>query len=481
MVFLVGGANSASDFEIENSLRFNDNDSAYLSITPSSAGNRRTFTYSGWIKVSYFSATSRALLSCGSDSGSNDYIMFQSGDRLRFSFGTEGNGDIITTRLFRDPSAWYHIVWAVDTTQGTASDRVKLYVNGTLASDISGTYPDQNYDTAFNNTEVQRIGARAYSATQYYDGYMADVYLIDGAQKAASDFGETDDNGVWVPKKYTGTYGTNGFKLEFKQTGTSANASGIGADTSGNGNHLTPTNLAAVDVCTDTPSNNFATLNPHYGSNSYAQNDTTRGTFTEGNCNFSSAGQIGGSERYYNTTSTIAIPPSGKWYWEAKPNAGDNGLGFRWTMGFLASNHGYMTNNFTEWTAANGQRGAYKADGTVWYDNSEISSGHGTPSVNDIISFKYDSDNRDLYVAVNGTYINSGNAVLTDSNIAATDFLLIFLQNGSDGDVATAMNFGNPPFSISSGNSDANGYGNFEYAVPSGYYALCTKNLGQYG
>ena len=211
MAFVEVAANSDSGaYEISNSLRFNDDDSASLTRTPSSAGNRRTFTYSGWIKTDAATASSRALLSCGSDSGSNDYIMFQSGDRLRFSFGTESDGDVMTNRLFRDPSAWYHIVFAVDTTQGTAANRVKLYINGTQASDLTATYPDQNYDTAFNNTEVQRIGARAYSATQYYDGYMSDVYLIDGAQKAASDFGETNDNGVWVPKKYAGTYGTNG-------------------------------------------------------------------------------------------------------------------------------------------------------------------------------------------------------------------------------------------------------------------------------
>ena len=178
---------------------------------------------------------------------------------------------------------------------------------------------------------------------------------------------------------------------------------------------------------------------------------------------------------------TMAIPPSGKWYWEAKPNNGTNGLGFRWTMGLLASNHGYSTDNFNEWTEAIGQRGSYTADGQIRYNNSQVGSTYTAASVNDIISFKYDSDNRNLYVAINGTYINSGNAVLTSSNITATDFLLIFLQNGSDGDVATAMNFGNPPFTISSGNADANGYGNFEYAVPSGYYALCTKNLNTYG
>ena len=472
MVFPVVGGTQDTGYEISNSLRFNDNDSAYLSITPSSAGNRRTFTYSAWIKVSYFSATSRALLSCGSDSGSNDYIMFQSGDRLRFSFGTESDGDVMTNRLFRDPSAWYHIVFAVDTTQGTAANRVKLYINGTQASDLTATYPDQNYDTAFNNTEVQRIGARAYSATQYYDGYMSDVYLIDGAQKAASDFGETNDNGVWVPKKYAGTYGTNGFKLEFKQTGTSANSSGIGADTSGNDNHFTPTNLAALDICTDSPTNNFATLNSiFHGAGSVV--------LSEGNCKF--VGHNGGSGK---VPSTIGIT-SGKWYAEFKitnthkirvgitddigiGNDADgvvnDGVDFGWNDGYI----------YTYLNGSNNDTGAGSSSSGVDVDN---------PSANDILGVALDADNNTVRFYVNNTAQGSEATALQRSSTAnAIHFFHVYDFSGSgDDEGVVECNFGNSAFSISSGNTDANGYGSFEYEPPSGFYALCSKNLAKYG
>ena len=486
MPFAIGGNQLDTGYEVSNSLRLTDN--AYLNITRSSQSNT-TGTFSAWIKPSL--SDSVILAGAHTDVNNRSYFYFPSPGG-GFSGGlfsrTSGSLDINfnTNAVYRDPSAWYHLVVAFDTTQATESNRFKMYVNGEQVTSFSAsTYPSQNASLPIFNKAAQTVGANygASSISGWSHGYIAEYYYIDGTQYAASDFGETNDNGVWIPKDASGdlTFGTNGFYLEFKQTGTSQNSSGIGADTSGNDNHLAVNSISATDVTTDTPTNNFATLNPLDQSNSYAQNDATSGTFSEGNCNFSSAGQIGGFERYYNTTATIAIPSSGKWYWEAKPNNGTNGLGFRWVMGLLASNHGYSNANFTEWTEAQGQRGAYKADGTVWYNNNQISSGHGTPSVNDIISFKYDADNRDFFVAVNGTYINSGNAVLTSSNITATDFLLIFLQNGSDGNVATAMNFGNAPFSISSGNSDANGYGNFEYAVPSGYFALCTKNLAEYG
>tara|TARA_E500000318_G_scaffold96981_1_gene97577 strand:- start:24 stop:1469 length:1446 start_codon:yes stop_codon:yes gene_type:complete len=481
MAFPVIGGTQLSGYEINNSLRFTDGDSAYLNRLPSSAGNQQTWTWSSWIKFGNLDNDTSAdvIFSAYTGSGYN-IIRFEDKQLDYLDYDGTDVKSVSTNRLFRDISAWYHIVVAIDMTQSTDSNRVKIYVNGVQETSFAtATYQPQNQNTLVNSAVNHYVGRESGN---YYDGYIAAAYLIDGQALTPTDFGETDDNGVWIPKNYTGSYGTNGFKLEFKQLGTAADATSIGADTSGNNNHFSQTNVTpAVDRTVDTPTNNWCTLNPLDQSNSYAQNDATRGTFSEGNCNFSSAGAIGGSERYYNTTGTIAIPSSGKWYWEAKPNNGTNGLGFRWTMGFLASNHGWSNSNFTEWTEAQGQRGAYKADGTVWYNNSQISSGHATPSVNDIISFKYDADNRDFFVAVNGTYINSGNAVLTSSNITATDFLLIFLQNGSDGDVATAMNFGNAPFSISSGNSDANGYGNFEYAVPANYYSLCSKNLAEYG
>jgi len=468
MVFPVVGGTQSTDYAIDNSLRFNDSDSAYLSITPSSAGNRRTFTYSGWIKTDVATASSKALLSCGSDSGSNDYIMFQSGDRLRFSFGTEGNGDIITTRLFRDPAAWYHIVWAVDTTQGTAANRVKLYVNGTQASDVSGTYPDQNYDTSFNNTEVQRIGARAYSATQYYEGHMSDVYLIDGAQKAASDFGETNDNGVWIPKKYTGTYGTNGFKLEFQQTGTSANASGMGADTSGNGNHLTPSNLTAQDVTTDTPTNNFCTMNPLYSYSGIG--------FKDGNLEI----ELGGSNHRWGTSTFFVA--NGKWYFECKLLSDSN----------YNSGPGVIAYGIDDPITTEGGGAGSKAEGWIYLSTSAGDLQHGgtqygtasAATTNDILMVAFDVDNGKIWIGKNGTWSEGSNpstgngAVREDLGDASSGLFSPAVSGYAENMV---FNFGNPTFSISSGNADANGYGNFEYAVPSGFYSLCTKNLAEYG
>ena len=168
-----------------------------------------------------------------------------------------------TNRLFRDVSAWYHIVIAVDTTDSTADDRIKIYVNGVQETSFTTNNAiSLNQNTPVNeSSKVHQICNRQKSSSLPFDGYMTEFHFIDGAQKAQTDFGEFDDNGGWIPKKYTGTYGTNGFFMEFKQTGTSANSSGIGADTSGNDNHFTPTNLAANDVTTDTCTNNFCTLN----------------------------------------------------------------------------------------------------------------------------------------------------------------------------------------------------------------------------
>ena len=458
------GANSASGaYEISNSLRFNDNDSAYLSRTPSSAGNRRTFTYSGWVKPAVASATSRTLIGAGANSGTNDYSIFQSGNKLRFSFATEGSGDIVTDGVFRDPAAWYHIVWAIDTTQSTASNRVKLYINGTQETNVSGTYPAQDYQTSINNTVANVVGARSYSTTSYYDGYMAEVYLVDGQALDPTYFGETNDNGVWVPVengKGAGgaiNFGTNGFYLQFKQTGTSADASGMGADTSGNTNHFTPSNLAALDVTEDTPTNNFATLNPLIGNSGI--------TYSEGNLQFS---------QYYNTASTIAVA-NGKWYLEMKilnDNTYNPNIGIAQTHTTLATidvndYHGNVTDSY-----------GISREGNLFANGSNIGSQGFTLAQNDIVGVALDLDSgtKTIKWYKNGSQVATRNLSETQSNPYVFGTYASSSQAGEG-----SFNFGNPAFSISSGNSDANGYGNFEYSVPSGYYALCTKNLAQFG
>jgi hypothetical protein len=294
---------------------------------------------------------------------------------------------------------------------------------------------------------------------------MTEFHAVGGSQLDATSFGEFNDNGVWIPKKYTGSHGTNGFYLEFKQTGTSANSSGIGADTSGNDNHFAVSNLAATDITTDTCTNNFCTMNPL--DNFYAQ-----ATFSEGNCKFSAAGS---PTTYVRSTQGVA---NGKWYWEVKiiDKAGGTSIGVQEGASPGATDQmGYNTAGVQ--LRQTGQR----------HTNGGNATYMAAQSNNDIIMIAYDKDNNNLYFGANGQW-GDGSGNTDEANpssalgITVSDFVFPALgdMDGS-GTVVYEINFGNPSFSISSGNSDANGYGNFEYAVPSGYYSLCTKNLAEFG
>lgn len=459
----------------------------YLTKTFSSSGNLDVWTVSFWVKKSLIETGSdQYVMHAQTDADNQTGIVLRgSGDNYQLQCfnavsASANNGfNVYTSRYFRDASAWYHIVVACDTTESSGSNGLKIYVNGTQQSLTVGAW-NQNVDTQFSKNQQHVVGAKTGNSLGF-SGYLSQFIFANGTQYAASTFGSTNANGIWVPNTSPSvTYGTNGFKLDFTGTGTSADSSGFGADSSGNNNHFASNNLGTNPNTKDGPENNFCTMNPLDQSNSYAVGNATSGTFTLGNLGFSSAGQIGGSERYYRTGSTIALPEGGKWYWEAKPTAGSNGLGFRWTMALMSTSHAYAVDSIKEYTNAQGSWGSYSGDGTVRCNNSTIAT-YSTIAVNDIVSFKYDADNRDLFIAKNGTYFNSGNAVLTASNITDTGQKLIYLENGSDGNVATQMNFGQPPFAIASSNADANGEGSFEYAVPSGYYALCTNNLALYG
>ena len=264
MVFPVVGGTQDTGYEISNSLRFNDGDSPDLRRTPSSGGDRRTFTFSPWVKKSIIDYR-QTLFSVGNSNNDTDYFHFTSGNKLAVVLRSGGttSTEVQGPALHRDPSAWLHCVMRVDSTQGTDSNRVRIYVNGSEITYDVTTYPSQNTQFETNDTKLTTVGARSRASVEHFlDGYMADTYFCDGQSYAPSEFGETNDNGVWIPKKADVTFGTNGFKLEYKQTGTgTASSSTIGADTSGNDNHLTSTNLAATDVTEDTPTNNFATLN----------------------------------------------------------------------------------------------------------------------------------------------------------------------------------------------------------------------------
>ena len=464
MAFLIGGANSDSGaYQIDNSLKFNRGGSSKLGITPGSAGNRKIYTISFWIKRSDVSAQQNIF----GTASEGDTLYFDGGDRLRFFQNGSSSSYLGTNRLFRDPAAWYHIVLAVDTNQGTAANRVKLYINGSQYTwDASTTYPAEDYEGDFNNTADEHMIGNGHHGN-YFDGYLADFYFIDGTQYAASTFGETNNNGVWVPIKASPTFGTNGFFMEFQQTGTSANASGMGADTSGNDNHLTPTNLTAEDVTTDTPTNNFCTLNPLNPTESNA-------SFSEGNLRFTNA--LNSSPHHALANGTMAVA-NGKWYWEVKV---DDVGGTAMSIGAIEVTE-FAKNDFT------GDNGVgYFNNGNFHYRGTEDSDPN-TYTTNDIIGVALDMDNRAIYFHKNGTYEDSGDPTSGSSRTGAAGgtlhasnvTMVPAVSNYDSG--ACNVNFGNPAFSISSGNADANGYGNFEYAVPSGYYALCTKNLAEFG
>ena len=244
-----------------SSARFNSGSSDSLSRTPASAGNRQKFTVSLWTKRSAISGSaSYRLFASGSD-GTECYFGNDALVWYYYSGSYIGQYKYQNTALFRDPSAWYHIVIAVDTTQATATNRFKMYVNGVEGSYAQTTIP-QNTSTDWNNTVAHYIGRYSASASYFYDGYMSEIYNIDGQQLDATSFGQTDTTtGIWIPKAYTGTYGTNGFYLNF------SNSASLGTDSSGNGNNFTVNNLTSADQSKDHPTNNWCTLNPLFPLN----------------------------------------------------------------------------------------------------------------------------------------------------------------------------------------------------------------------
>ena len=482
MVFaVVGGTQSTGDF-ITNSLRFNYPDNPQLSFTPSSDGNKRVATASFWLKRGVSRASNDLHIMGSQEDGSNLYSIRirSSGNADVFQFlnavsGSTSNGFTYkSTAAIRDHSAWYHFVVAMDVTQSDSNNGLKLYVNGVLqTSNTIGSY-NQNVDVSFNTSgEAMKIGIKSDDSDPF-DGYLADFHWIDGTQKQASDFGEYNDNGVWIPKEYDGSYGTNGFYLEFKQTGTSQNSSGIGADTSGNDNHFAVSNLAATDVTVDTPTNNFATLNPLNSSASVA--------LSEGNTKHTNSGANDQA-----SAATMGFT-KGKWYWEVKcVDKAEVGINLNSDI-LILSNDSTVGSNDANIKATSLITNSAGGSNDLRHNGSNESITSVSVADGDIISVAVDADNGKIWFAKNGTYFNSGDPAAGSNE--AKDFSGAYTSGNfitpvgliatGDGDIFE-INFGNPSFSISSGNFDGAGYGNFEYAVPSGYYSLCTKNLAEYG
>ena len=475
-------ANSAvgGGFDVANSVRYNDGDSPKLNINFASDGVLNKWTFSMWFKRSTLGTAQR--LFCALDTGMDDYIKFGTDDQIEWGFDHEDSnrGVLKTNRVFRDTSAWYHIVCRLDTTDSTAGNRMRMYINGVEETSFAtDTNPPQNETGDICRDNNHYIGTSGSS--QYFDGYFAEVCMINNQSLDPTSFGEFDeDSGIWKPIDVSGlTPGTNGFYLDFEDS------SNLGNDAFG-GTDWTEVNLTAIDQSTDTCTNNFATLNP---LNAYY--DIT--TLSEGNLKYDGNSANG---QYTFTPATMGFS-KGKWYWEMKFGSSDSD---NWGgIGITSSNSTGVTNYLGGSANAYAYYGRTLSGGLgVTYTNN-TQTNQGLPFTNnDIIMVAVDCDNLAIYFGKNGTWLNNSSSVTgvptSGSSKTGAFFSITAPSSTTDGFYFPAngnysgpqvyvhnLNYGSPPYAISSGNSDGDGYGNFEYAVPSGYFSLNSKNLAEYG
>ena len=470
----VASATADAGYTVANSCRFDKGDTAYMHKT-TSAGNRKTWTYSTWFKrISLGTQVTFGLVQANT---ANDNIMavqlVAANTMDIWDYNGGMSAQITTNRVFRDVGSWYHVVLAVDTTDSTANNRMRLYINGVEERGAGGystdTMPAEDYTFNINVADkALKLGVYDYgSVSSPADFYLAETVFIDGTQYAASDFGEFDEDSptIWKPKDVSGlTFGTNGFYLDYEASDN------LGNDANG-GTDLTEVNLAATDQSTDTPTNNFCTWNP-------LVNIGTATTYSEGNLTVSSD-----DAEYRVSPSTLAVG-SGKWYVEFKAVSGHDAT-TDVAVGIVQADTNFSTASQNLSAYPNGY--SYGSGGRVSnYDNSTIYTG-STYTDGDILGVVVDLDNSKLYFHKNGTYQNSGDPTSGATGTGAVsitagkDYYIACSTITSGGTKVFSANFGSPAYANSSSVADGNGYGAFEYAVPSGYYALCTKNLAEYG
>jgi hypothetical protein len=450
---LIGSSGQGGAYNLTNSLRFRASASAYLNRTPASASNQKTWTWSGWVKRGSINASFQRLFSSKDSSNDDaDCLRFNSGETFSFLFRTTPNlsftGNLTTTQVFRDPSAWYHIVAVLDTTQATSSNRMKLYVNGTQITSFStATYPTQNDNGYVNSTNLHTIGNNAASLAQNFDGYLAEVNFIDGQALTPSSFGETSTTtGVWIPKKYTGTYGTNGFYLPFTNT---ASTSTLGNDFSGNSNTWTVNNISLTagstyDSMTDVPTltsataANYCVMNPLRIQNV----NIAAGTLSDGNLKITTSAS---DNAYSNHYGTMAFPTTGKWYFEAV---------FAGAFGNDAGNYAGITG------VSNGNAACtivVTSTTAIQKNFSNVQTGLSF-AVGDILGVAFDATNLTVDFYKNGSAF--GSQVTGLDSVEYTPFILA--ANPANTQSSWTLNFGQRPFT---------------YTPPTGFVALNTFNL----
>jgi len=415
MPFILG-ANSAADtvHSVSQSIRFNSADDAYMARTPSSAGNRRTWTFSCWLKRGNITSTMQ-LFNAGADDSNNSRFQINSDDVISYVHADSGSvtDQVKTSMKIRDTAAWYNIQLVADTTHPVDEERLRIFVNGRRITDLSITdYPTKDFDTDINNTEAHNIG-RLFSDTQHLDGYLAEIVLVDGQALYPSSFGEFNSSGLWIPKNVSGlTFGTNGFYIN------GSDASGtpvkLGDDEAGSNNYTTY-NMEANDQRADTPTNNQITFN-------FLNNQRSGGTLSEGNLRY-----VGPGTRTL-IGLTANVPSTGKW-------------AVAYTVDQVSTTAGWQI-------------------GLSFADDDDFGDAAGSNEDLDIVRIQPSSSNAEVNDRINNSYIspspavplstsdefwvvvdmNTGNIFLGIYDASDTTMKFIAADGGTDGDPANGTN-----------------------------------------
>ena len=465
----IGASGQSTGYTIDQSIRFNDDDSSLMSRTPSQASSsQRAFTISFWTKRGNLTSGNRGLFAWEGADDNSELRLYFDDNQLRYSYIDSNSyvSRLDTIKLFRDVSAWYHIVAVSDTENAVATERWKIYVNGVRETAFESTvYPSQNANIAlFSSTSYLTVIGRTRSAgTSTYDGYLSEINVIDGYAYDPSYFGEFKTNtDIWIPKKYEGSYGNNGFYLKGQNSGA------LGNDSSGNDNDFSVTGLAAHDQVLDSPTNNFCVMS----SIDFTYNAIRNGNLETigGNNNKGGRGTFGFS--------------SGKFYWEMLATTVSDGY-----PGSGVVYDEYASSMPTAYAGGGTNHGAGASHNqAIWYKQSTSGSTYGSiASSGDILQYAVDRDNNKIYWGVNGTYRNSGDPAGGSGAVASSlthygDWMPYVNHGSNAGSSAGTFNFGQDGTfagaKTAQGNSDGNGIGNFYYSPPTGFLALCSLNLG---
>jgi len=460
---LILGTNSIKDtgYDVANSLRFNDGSSDALIRTladPGGAGNRNKWTFSTWLKRGAL-GSEKWIFGSYQTNSYHTAIRFNSDNTLDFFDVYNGsfNGRRNTNKVFRDTSAWYHIVCIWDKDNSTSDHKMRVYVNGTEETSFANSSAPSNATTLNADGQDISIGQNEGQGN-YFDGYLCETVFNDGQAYTADNYGEfnSDSPTIWQPIDVSGlTFGTNGFYLDFEDS------SALGNDAAGS-NNFTVNNLTAIDQSTDTCTNNFNTPNPLWGMQAIRVP-----TFAEGNLKITGDGDA----QHHQTMGTFAFN-KGKWFWEAKftvsADIGKNKIGIMSTE--LGSPQ------TAEIVDQNGSCVFVNEDGGDFRrDNTTVDQNSGTLSHNQIVSVALNMDDGEISIYRAGSLIVDALSIGNSAGTFVTPASVHYRDAGME------FNFGSPPYSESGGNSDGNGYGNFSMSVPSGYFAINSKNLAEYG